>query len=183
MGRKNTLTRLTKSNTSRDVALPKSVQTVCGPDARRPRGQVALTEPRKPYVLSPGPAETHRQPRKHPVKTVGGRIHLRATWHLSPKPAPCPGRHPGHVPTATTATQQVLGGPAMAWALGDIRGPKVGGKHKAAFFCRRHDCSRGKPDDQARTLRRAETELLAHRHTEAAPGAAPSSQTPGEGRR
>lgn len=50
----------------------------------------------------------------------------------SPKPAPCPGRHLGHMPVATTATQQGLKGQAMAWASGDVSRPDVGGEHKAA---------------------------------------------------
>lgn len=68
------------------------------------------------------------------MKTVGGHVLLGARWHFSPKPAPCPGQPPGHVPTATPATQQALKGQATAWALGDIRGPKVGGEHEAEFF-------------------------------------------------
>lgn len=66
------------------------------------------------------------------MKTVGGHVLLGARWHFSPKPAPCPGQPLGHVPAATT--QQALKGQATAWALGDIRGPKVGGEHEAVFF-------------------------------------------------
>lgn len=50
----------------------------------------------------------------------------------SPKPAPCPGRQLGHMPVATTATQQGLKGQATAWASGDVSRPDVGGERKAA---------------------------------------------------
>lgn len=151
-----------------------TAQVCCGTRAGQPDARLRSPRPENP-MFSPRALQTLETLTDSRHNTQGGQwVGTSFPGRLSPKPALCPGRHPGPAgsqamcPPPPRRLSRALKGRALALVAGDIRGPNVSDNHEAALSVE-HTTHMENPVSKS-TVPRAQTQFPTHECTGAAPG-------------